>query len=146
MAEATQGDTVKVHYTGKTPEGEVFDTSRERDPLEFKIGAGQVIPGFENAVRGMHPGEKKTETISVDQAYGQYREDLILEIDRKDLPPNVDPNVGEQLEMVNDRGDRLIVTVKDTKDDSISIDANHPLAGRDLVFDLELVEIKPRIH
>jgi FKBP-type peptidyl-prolyl cis-trans isomerase 2 len=142
MAEAKQGDTVKVHYTGKTENGEIFDSSKDREPLEFKIGAGQVIPGFENAVRGMQPGEKKTESVPVEQAYGDYRDDLILEINRKEMPPDIDPKVGEQLEMVNDRGDRLLVTVHKTGEESIHIDANHPLAGKNLNFDLELVDIK----
>jgi FKBP-type peptidyl-prolyl cis-trans isomerase 2 len=141
MAEAKHGDTVKVHYTGKTETGEIFDSSKDREPLEFKIGAGQVIPGFENAVRGMEPGQKKTETIPVEQAYGDYRDDLVLQIDRKEMPENIDPKVGEQLEMVNDRGDRLLVTVHKTEEDSIYIDANHPLAGKNLQFDLELVDI-----
>jgi FKBP-type peptidyl-prolyl cis-trans isomerase 2 len=140
-AQAQRGDTVKVHYTGKLPDATVFDSSRQGDPLEFTIGAGEVIPGFEQAVVGMQAGESRSTTIPSDMAYGDYDEDMILEVDRAQLPAEVAPAVGQQYQLVNPDGDAMIVTVTGISDGSVTLDANHPLAGQDLTFEIELVEI-----
>jgi FKBP-type peptidyl-prolyl cis-trans isomerase 2 len=119
----------------------VFDSSRQGDPLEFTIGAGEVIPGFEQAVVGMQLGETRTTTIPSNLAYGDYDEDMILEVDRDQLPADAAPTVGQQYQIVNPEGDAMVVTVTEIASDTVTLDANHPLAGQDLTFDLELVEI-----
>ncbi len=141
MAEAKQGDTVKVHYTGKLEDGTVFDTSAEREPLQFTIGQGQIIPGFEEAVVGMNEGESKTTQISSDVAYGPHREEMIVEVDRSQFPSNLDPEVGQQLQIRQPDGQAIVVTVTDLSSESATLDANHPLAGRDLTFDIELIQV-----
>ncbi len=141
MAEAKQGDTVKVHYTGKLEDGTVFDTSTEREPLQFTIGQGQIIPGFEEAVVGMSEGESKTTQIPSDNAYGPHRGEMIVEVDRSQFPPNLDPEVGQQLQIRQPDGQAIVVTVTDLSDESATLDANHPLAGKDLTFDIELVQV-----
>ena len=141
MAQAKQGDTVKVHYTGKLEDGTVFDTSADREPIEFTLGDGQIIPGFENAVLGMEVGEKKTATVPSDEAYGPHREDMMLRVSRDQFPPDLKPEVGQQLQMTQSNGQTLIVQVVEVDEESVLLDANHPLAGKDLVFDIELVEI-----
>ena len=137
---AETGDTVKVHYTGRLQDGTVFDTSIGSEPLEFTLGQGQIISGFEQAVIGMKVSETKTVTIPADQAYGQHRDDMIFEIARDELPADIDPRVGMQLQM-NQGGGIMIVTITDVSETTIKTDANHPLAGQDLTFDIELVEI-----
>ena len=137
-----EGKTVKVHYTGTLGDGTVFDTSVEREPLEFTMGEGKVIPGFEEAVKGMKVGQSKTVTIPVDDAYGPRRDDLILEIERTQLPENLNPEVGQRLQMEQANGRQSIVTVTDVSQKTITLDANHPLAGEDLTFELKLVEVK----
>ena len=141
QATAQRGDTVKVHYTGKLSDDTVFDSSRNGDPLEFTIGAGEVIPGFEQAVVGMAPGETRTTMITSDMAYGDYDEDMLLEVDRAQLPAGVEPAVGQQYQMVNPDGEAMVVTVTDVSPGAVTLDANHPLAGQDLTFDIQLVEI-----
>lgn len=141
MAEAQSGDTVKVHYKGTLEDGEVFDESRGREPLEFTIGEGQVIPGFEDAVEGMAPGETCEETIKSEDAYGEKRDDLVAKIDRGELPEDMDPEVGQHLQMQQEGGQTLNVVVVDQDDSSITVDANHPLAGHDLNFEIELMDI-----
>jgi len=141
MAKAQQGDTVKVHYTGRLDDGRVFDTSANRDPIEFTIGEGRVIPGFENGILGMSPGETKTIKIPSEEAYGPRRDDMVVEIDKKHLPPDLDAEVGDQLQMRQADGQPVLVTVTDVDDEKITLDANHPLAGKDLTFDVELVEV-----
>lgn len=136
------GDTVKVHYTGTLEDGSVFDTSLEREPLEFTLGQGQLIRGFEQAVVGMRVGESKTVNIPADQAYGPYNNELISVIERDKLPENLDPEVGQQLQAQQSDGQIRIVTVIDVSETSITVDANHPLAGKDLTFEIELVEIQ----
>jgi FKBP-type peptidyl-prolyl cis-trans isomerase 2 len=138
---AKQGDTVKVHYTGKLDDGTVFDTSRTRHPLQFTLGKGQVISGFESAVTGMNIGESKTTTIPVDQAYGPRRDDMIVTVKRDQFPPDVNPNVGQRLELEQENSQSILVTVTDVSDSNITLDANHPLAGKALTFELELVGI-----
>jgi peptidylprolyl isomerase len=141
MAQAKNGDTVAVHYTGRLEDGTVFDSSAERDPLQFTLGEGLLIPGFEQAVLGMSPGESKTAEVSADQAYGPHREEMVVDIDRQEFPPNFQPEVGQQLQIPQSDGrvTRLIVT--DVSEQKVTLDANHPLAGRDLTFDIQLLGI-----
>jgi len=139
---ANDGDTVKVHYTGKLEDGTVFDSSLEREPLEFTLGEGKIVPGFEEAVRGMHAGQSKTVTISPKEAYGPHLDERVLVIERKQLPPELNPAVGQQLQMQQQDGRAFNVLVTDVSEATITVDANHPLAGKDLTFEIELVEIK----
>jgi peptidylprolyl isomerase len=141
MVYAKQGDTVKVHYTGKLEDGTVFDSSVNREPLEFSIGTGSLIPGFEQAVIGMTPGESKTERIEAEQAYGQHREDMVLVVDRQQMPEDMQVGVGQQLQIRQQTGQTIPVVVTDVSDSQITLDANHPLAGEDLTFDIQLLEI-----
>ncbi len=143
MTEAQEGDKVKVHYKGMLENGEVFDESRseDRDPLEFTIGDGRIIPGFEEAVKGMNPGETSKEKIPSEKAYGQRRDDLVVTLDRNELPDDLDPQPGQQLQMKQKDGRQLSVLVTDSDDSTITVDANHPLADHDLEFEIELVEI-----
>jgi len=138
---AETGNTVKVHYTGKLTDGTVFDTSVDREPLEVTLGQGQVIAGFEQAVIGMRVGETKTVTIPVDEAYGPRRDDLIFEVERDELPADLDPEVGMQLQMSQGDDSIQIVTITEVSETKVKIDSNHPLAGQDLIFEIELVEI-----
>jgi FKBP-type peptidyl-prolyl cis-trans isomerase SlpA len=133
-----QGKKVKVHYTGKNVDGEVFDSSEGREPLEFTVGEGQLIPGFENGVIGMEAGEKKTVEIEPSLGYGDIREDLVSEVEKEKLPEGVQE--GQVLQAMTNQGP-MNVTVKEIKEDKAVIDANHPLAGKTLVFDLEVVEV-----
>ena len=137
---AKTGNTVKVHYTGTLTNGTVFDTSIDREPLEFTIGQGQLIPGFEQAVIGMKVGESTTVTIPAAQAYGLHREDLVFAMERGQLPDNIE--VGQQLQMMQTDGSTVVVTVIEISDTTATIDANHPLAGEDLIFEIELIEIE----
>lgn len=143
MAKVKEGDTVKVHYTGKLKDGSVFDTSRQRnEPLEFTLGQGQLIPGFEKAVVGLTVGDNATVNIPPEEAYGEHREDLEVEVSKSDLPDNVEPEVGMQLQMQQQgSGQAIPVQITEVNDESVILDANHPLAGKDLTFDIELVEI-----
>jgi FKBP-type peptidyl-prolyl cis-trans isomerase 2 len=141
MSQAKNGDTVRLHYTGRLDDGSVFDSSRDRDPLEFTIGEGQVIPGFEAAVNGMAPGEEKQVTIPSDEAYGPRRDDLLMPVSRSQIPEHIEPTVGQQLQM-SQGGQTFVVRIADISDEAVVLDANHPLAGMDLTFDLELVEIR----
>jgi FKBP-type peptidyl-prolyl cis-trans isomerase 2 len=141
IQQAKTGDTVKVHYTGRLQDGTVFDTSVGSEPLEFTLGQGQVIPGFEQAVIGMQVGESKTVTVPVDQAYGPRRDDMILEVSRDELPEDLEPVVGMLLQMNQGDGGIMIVTIIEVSETTIKIDANNPLAGQDLTFDIELVDI-----
>ena len=141
MAQAVSGDTVRVHYTGTLDEGTVFDTSSGRDPLEFTIGTGQVIPGFESAVAGMSPGETETVRIPAEEANGPHQEEMMLEVDRAQVPAELNPQVGERLEIKQQNGQSVPVTVIEITDKLITLDGNHPLAGQALTFEIELVEI-----
>jgi len=143
LSKVKDGDTVKVHYTGKlSEEGTVFDSSRERDPLEFTLGEGQLIPGFEQAVIGMEVGDSTTVDIESEDAYGARREDLELEVSKSDLPDNIDPQPGMQLQMQQENGQAVPVQITEVEDDYVKLDANHPLAGKDLTFDIELLDIQ----
>nr|WP_088888765.1 peptidylprolyl isomerase [Leptolyngbya ohadii] len=141
MAQAQHGDTVKVHYTGKLEDGTVFDSSVDREPLEFKIGAGNLIPGFEQAVVGMAEGESKTETISTENAYGSYAEEMVITVDRSDMPADMEPQVGQQLHLQQSDGQIIPVIVTDVSKATVTLDANHPLAGENLTFEIQLVAI-----
>ncbi|MDE3249787.1 MAG: peptidylprolyl isomerase [Bacteroidota bacterium] len=141
MQTVKSGDTVKVHYHGRLTDGTTFDSSEGRDPLEFKVGSGQVIKGFDDGVTGMQVGEKKTIQIPVDDAYGPVNENMLVDFPRSNFPPDLVPEVGMQLNMTSPDGQVIPVIVTGVADDSVSLDANHPLAGEDLIFDLELVEI-----
>ena len=141
-AQAKNGDIVEVHYTGTLENGTVFDTSVGREPLKFTLGAGQMIFGFEQAVLGMKIGESKNFTIPADEAYGPYDDDLLIVINREDLSPDLDPEVGQQLQMPGPSGGISVVTVTNVTDTTITVDANHPLAGEDLTFEIELMSIQ----
>lgn len=141
MAQAETGDTVKVHYTGKLGDDVVFQTSVGRKPLQFTIGQEQLIPAFKQALIGMNPGESKNIKIPGDEAFGPYRKELVQTVDRSQFPADVKPEVGQKLNMSNDGGRTIVVTVIDFSESSVTLDANHPLAGEDLTFDIELVEI-----
>lgn len=142
MSKVKENDTVKVHYTGKLANGEVFDSSADRDPIEFTLGEGQIIPGFEKGIVDMAVEEQKTITVPVEEAYGERREELIQEVPKDQLPPEIKPEVGMALMSRTPEGQELRVTVAEVKDNSIMIDANHPLAGEELTFEVQLVEIK----
>jgi peptidylprolyl isomerase len=141
MTQAKQGDTVKVHYTGKLNDGAVFDTSRNRHPLQFTIGKGQVIVGFEQAIDGMNIGESKTVIIPVEKAYGPHLKEMIISMERSKLPAGLDPKVGQRLELTQMDDRNILVTVLAITDSMLTLDANHPLSGKDLTFDIELVGI-----
>ncbi len=141
MQQVKKGDTVKIHYHGKLTDGTTFDSSDGRAPLEFEVGSGQVIPGFDDGVTGMAVGEKKTIHIPADQAYGQKQEEMIMEFPKDRFPEDLTPEVGMQLNMSNPQGQSFPVVIVEVLDEVVILDANHPLAGEDLVFDLELVEI-----
>ena len=141
MVQAKSGDTVKVHYTGTLNNGQVFDSSKERDPLEFTLGTGMVIPGFDAAVSGLEVGESVTTTIPVDQAYGPYQKEMVAEIEKQNIPADFELAVGQRLQMQVPGGDAMAVTITDIQGEMITLDGNHPLAGQDLTFELELVAI-----
>ncbi len=143
MSQVKANDTVKVHYTGKLADGQVFDSSVERgEPIEFTMGQGQLIPGFEKGLIDMEVNEKKTINIPKEEAYGEPREELVQEVQKSQLPEEIKPKVGMGLVSKSPDGQEMNLVVKDVKEDTIVVDGNHPLAGKDLVFDLEVVEIK----
>jgi peptidylprolyl isomerase len=141
MQQVKAGDTVKVHYHGRLTDGTVFDSSEGREPLEFEVGGGMVIKGFDNGLMGMAIGDKKTVEIAVDEAYGPKDPEMVMEFPIDRFPPDVKPEVGMQLNMTNNQGQHIPVVIVDVKEDAVVLDANHPLAGEDLIFDLELVDI-----
>jgi FKBP-type peptidyl-prolyl cis-trans isomerase 2 len=141
MTRAKAGDTVRVHYTGKLEDGSIFDSSQEREPLEFTIGSGQVIPGFEAAVTGMATGESKSTTIPPEEAYGPRRQEMVAVVDREQLPDDLEVNVGQRLQVQQPDGRQIVVSVADIAEKTVTLDANHELAGKTLTFDLELVEV-----
>jgi FKBP-type peptidyl-prolyl cis-trans isomerase 2 len=147
MQQVKNGDKVKVHYHGRFTDGTTFDSSEGREPLEFTVGEGNVIKGFDEGVMGMSIGDKKTVSIQAGDAYGDKSEDMLVEFPKEQFPPDMNPEVGMQLNMTNGNGQVILVTIVEVKEDSVILDANHPLAGRDLVFDIELVSIvnKPLI-
>ena len=141
MAQAKQGDTVKIHYTGKLAHKEVFDSSVNREPLEFKLGDGKIIPGFEQAVLGMTPGESKTVHISPEKAYGPHHKELVVDVERNRLPDNLKLEVGRHVQIRQPNGGTIQAKVTSMSESKITLDANHPLAGKVLTFEIKLVEI-----
>jgi peptidylprolyl isomerase len=141
MRVVQKGDTVRVHYHGKLTSGETFDSSEGRDPLEFKVGTGMVIQGFDEGVLDMKQGDKKTVEIPVVNAYGPRDENLLIEFPNEQLPEGLKPEEGMQLQLNNQDGRAYPVVIRSIQENSITLDANHPLAGEDLIFDIELVEI-----
>jgi peptidylprolyl isomerase len=149
MSQAKTGDKVTVHYTGRLEGGEVFDSSecREDDcgcesgPMEFVIGEGQVIPGFELAIIGMSPGDEKTVTIPASEAYGERMDEMVAAVDRSEIPPDLELAVGLSLEVTQENGNAFPVLITEVNETSVTLDANHPLAGKDLTFELRLVQI-----
>jgi FKBP-type peptidyl-prolyl cis-trans isomerase 2 len=143
MTQARDGDTVRVHYTGRLEDGTVFDSSKGREPLEFTIGSGVLIPGFERTVLGMAPGETRAATLPPHDAYGERDEENVVVLERTELPEGMAPGVGDMLEVHGDDGSKLPVIVTETTASSVTLDANHPLAGKTLRFEIELVGIGP---
>jgi len=143
MQAVKSGDTVKVHYHGRLTDGTTFDSSAGRDPLEFQVGGGMVIAGFDSGVMGMQAGEKKTIQIAVDDAYGPSDPQRIVEFPISEFPEEMKPEIGMQLNMTSSDGDVIPVVITEVGAETVTLDANHPLAGKDLVFEIELVEIKP---
>ncbi len=141
MAQVKSGDKIKVHYHGKLTSGETFDSSAGREPLEFEVGSGMVIPGFDNGVTGMAVGEKKTVNIPFDEAYGPRNPEMVIEMPKDRFPKEMDIEIGMPLDMSDQQGQQFQVTIVEIKEEVVMLDANHPLAGQDLIFDLELVEI-----
>ena len=141
MSQAKPGDTVKIHYTGTLDDGTQFDSSAGRDPLEFQLGGGQVIPGFDKAVEGMTVGDSKSVRIEADDAYGAHHEQLVQEVPRSALPDDLNPEQGMALQASGPEGQVMQVTVVAVTEDTLTLDANHPLAGQTLNFSLELVSI-----
>jgi peptidylprolyl isomerase len=141
MAQAKSGDTVKIHYIGRLDNGTVFTTSHGYKPLKFKTVKSGLMPALEQKVVGMKPGESRTVRITADKAYGPRREEMVVAVDRKEFPDNVKPYVGLELDVHQQDGRIFPVTVIDVSESSVTLDANHPLAGKDLIFDIELVEI-----
>ncbi len=142
MSKAKKGDVVKVHYTGKLNSGEQFDSSAGRAPLEFTVGAGQMIPGFDAAIPGMSLGEKKTIIIAPENAYGEKNAEAIIEFPKSNIPSDMKLEPGMKLQLRNEAGQPIPVIVTEVKDEIVVLDANHELAGKELVFDIELVDIK----
>lgn len=136
-----KGDTIRVHYTGKLKDGKEFDSSLNREPLQFEVGAGSVIKGFEDAIIGLEQGEKKTVEVPPKKAYGDRDDNLVIEMPQKSVPDEITPEVGMRLQLVNQKGQAVPVMITEVQEESIKLDANHPLAGKTLIFDIELVEI-----
>jgi peptidylprolyl isomerase len=143
MPPAKANDTVRVHYTGKLADGTIFDTSSGQPPLEFVLGRQQMIPGFEAAVLGLSPGERRDATLPPDQAYGPHHPQLVIEVERSKYPPDLTPQLGQRLTITGQDGRSAVVTVVAIGERTVTLDGNHPLAGKDLIFSVELVEILP---
>jgi peptidylprolyl isomerase len=144
MQQVKKGDTIKVHYHGTLSDGTIFDSSNGREPLEFEVGGGMVIEGFDNGVLGMAVGDKRTVEIAAEEAYGPVNQDMFIEFPIDRFPADLVPEVGTQLNMSNEQGEQFPVMIVEVADEFVILDANHPLAGRDLIFDLELVDIKSK--
>ena len=142
MTQAKKGDQIEIHYTGRLADGSIFDSSVDRDPLAFTLGQGQLIEGFEEAVYGMSQGDTKTVTIPPEKAYGERNDDMVLDVPRNQFPEDIDPVEGAQLQVQNENSEEILVFISKVTDDTVTLDANPPLAGKELTFDLELVSIK----
>lgn len=141
MTQVKSGDTVRIHYTGTLTDGSTFDSSEGRDPLEFTVGSGQIIPGLDTALPGMAVGDKKTVNVACDEAYGPLNPDMRQAVPREGIPPEIPLEIGTMLQMQTPQGQVVPVTVVELGEEEVTLDANHPLAGKDLIFDIELVEI-----
>ena len=141
MTEAKRGDRVKVHVVAKLKNGKIFDSTNNKEPLELTIGQGKFIRGLEEAIIGMAPGEKKTLDLPPEQAFGPYRDGLTIKVDKKSIPPQIKPKVGMELEMKRGESEKTRVRITEVDSTTITVDANHPLAGEKLVFDIELIEL-----
>ena len=141
MVQAKNGDTVRINYTGTLQDGKVFDSSDGRDPLEFVVGSGQIIPGLDVAIPGMAVGDKKTVRVPSDQAYGPVNEDASQAVPRSEFPDNIPMDPGTQLQMQTPQGQVVQVTITAVTDEEVTLDANHPLAGKDLTFAIEIMGI-----
>ncbi|NJM94614.1 MAG: peptidylprolyl isomerase [Cytophagales bacterium] len=141
MSKAQNGNQVKVHYTGTLSDGSIFDSSKGGEPLAFELGAGQMIPGFEQAVLGMEQGQVVTAEIPAEEAYGQRREDMMVAFPKSDFPDHISPELGMELTLQDQEGHPINVVVSEISEGKVLLDANHPLAGQDLTFEIELVEI-----
>jgi peptidylprolyl isomerase len=141
MAQAKAGDKVRVHYKGQLSDGTIFDSSLEREPIEFILGQDTVIPGFEDAVIGMEAGESKDVSIPPEEGFGEYSEDLVVNIEKTILPPEINPELGMQLEVSSEEETPRVFTIADIAEDSITLDGNHPLAGKEIAFKITLLEI-----
>lgn len=141
VVHAKPGDIVKVHYTGKFEDGTIFESSLDREPLEFTLGEGQIISGFEEAVIGMASGESKTVKIPAEKAYGPHRKEMVIVVARDHFPGDIKLQIGERLQLSQTDGTPVIVTVADLSESTVTLDANHPLAGKELTFDIQLVDI-----
>ncbi len=141
MAQVKSGDRVKIHYSGAFDDGTVFDDSKGRGPLEFTIGAQEVIVGMEEALIGMAPGESKSERISAERAYGAHNPEMSVQVERKHMPNDMAPEVGHQVKITQDDGSTIVAQITAVSDEHVTLDANHPMAGKELIFDIELLEI-----
>jgi len=141
MSAAKAGDTIQMHYTGSLEDGTVFDSSQGRDPLEFELGSGQIIPGLDAAVQGMAPGEEKTVTVPADAAYGVHHPDRVQAVPREQFPDHIPAEVGTQLQVQTPDGQTLPVVIADVSDEAVTLDANHPLAGKDLTFAVSIIGV-----
>ncbi len=141
MSEAKTGDTVRIHYTGRLPDGTEFDSSVGREPLQFELGAGQIIPGLENGIVGMAEGATGTVTVPFAEAYGPRQDEAVQTVERSVIPSHIDLQIGGQLQANDGEGNVMVLTIMAFDDETVTLDANHPLAGKDLVFDIELLEI-----
>lgn len=142
MQKAKKGDVVEVHYTGKLEDGSVFDSSMNREPLQFKLGGGQLLPDFDRCVAGMSLGESKTIKIQYEKGYGARDENLVMTVDRSFLPSDLDPEIGQHLQLVQEDGGETVVKVVGLTEKTITLDGNHPLAGKNLEFEIKLVAIR----
>jgi peptidylprolyl isomerase len=141
MVAAKQGDKVRVHYTGTLEDGSVFDSTEGQEPFEFTIGSGEVLPDFENAIVGLEPGDETEVKIISENAYGDYRDDLCFPVEKSYFPEGIEPKVGEFFSLQLKNGNTVVVKVKEIQNETIILDANHPLSGKDLNFKIKLVEI-----
>ncbi len=141
MSQAKSGDKVKIHYTGKLEDGTEFGSSQNEEPLSFTIGDGKMIPGIEQAVIGMNPGDSKTTTIPMNEAYGPHQQEKVMAVDKNQIPKTINPEIGQQLQMERTDGEAITVRVAEISETHVTLDSNHPLAGHDLTFDMQLVEI-----
>lgn len=141
MAQAKEDDTVRVHYTVKLDKDTIVGSTKDEKPLQFTLGKGQVLPGFEQAVVGMNSGESKTVLVTADQAFGPYLDEMVVVVDRGRLPEGINPKEGDRIQLQSRSGETVTVAVMDVSESTVTIDGNHPLAGKDLIFDIEFIEV-----